>query len=223
MSRMHVLADAAEGLALEADMLAGAGHQVAIWAAQARAIVCPRTYTRKTGFDAAADASASRGWPLYLRPTGGGAVPQGPGVINLATVFDAPKGFTIEDGYRHLTDVIVRGLGDAAWSLRPGDTPGSFCDGAWNLSCEGQKIVGTAQRWRSQRGAPARVLAHAMILTDRQFEPGAEAVAELHTALGLGRIDVGVHIDLATVFGITDVPLDKLYDAACAPVGGDGR
>ncbi|MEM6310281.1 MAG: hypothetical protein AAF754_09540 [Pseudomonadota bacterium] len=218
MSKIQVLADAGAGLALEAEMLAGAGHRVAIWSAQARGIVCPRTLSRKARFDAAAALSASQGWPLHLRPTGGGAVPQGPGVVNLALVFDAPTGFTIEDAYRHLTRQIVQGLGEPAMSLKPGDTPGSFCDGVWNLSCAGRKVVGTAQRWRSRRGATARVLAHAMILTDARFRPGAAAVANLHTALGLGVIDVDVHTDLQAAFGMRDVPFETLYEAACAPV-----
>ena len=191
---------AEEGLILEADLFAAEGPRALVWYAIQPALVCPRAYRARVGFDASARASARRGWPVYLRPTGGGCVPQGAGIANLALAFNAPKGFTIEDGYRLLVAVLQAGLPDGE-RLKAGDTPGSFCDGAWNLSFGGQKLVGTAQRWRPVRGARPRVLAHAIIITSQQFHPGAEAVANFHADLGLPPISPDAHTSLQAVSG----------------------
>lgn len=208
------VAHAADGLRRETDLFAQHGPQVLLWVARAPGIVCPRTYEHKDGFVAASRACSERGWPVHLRRTGGGAVPQGPGVLNLALAFDAPPGFTIEDGYRNLTQVIREGLGAAGAELRPGATPGSFCDGAWNLSQDGQKIVGTAQRWRSVRGGRQRLLTHALILVDDDFQTGTDAVALFHEVLGLAPVLRDVHTSLKARFDLTEVPLARLHAAA---------
>ncbi|THH37278.1 hypothetical protein E4Z66_10175 [Aliishimia ponticola] len=184
----------ADGLALEADAFGGQGATVCLWSARRRALVCPANLRRKPGFDAARQQAAARGWPVYLRPTGGGAVPQGPGVLNLALAFNAGRTFTIEDGYRLLTQ-IIRDAIPADWTT--GATPNSFCDGAWNLALSGRKVVGTAQRLRPIGGGRRRVLAHAMIMTDGDVATGAAAVGAFHHDLGLGPIEAGVHTTLS--------------------------
>lgn len=197
------LATAAEGMELEAALFAREGAEVGLWTAAAQAIVCPAAYERREGFAAAAKASAARGWPLVLRRTGGGAVPQGPGVLNLALCATAAPGVGIEDGYRLLTGVIRSGLGAAAPPLTAGPTEGSFCDGAWNLSIGGRKLVGTAQRWRPLGGGYRRVLAHALILTGGDISPGAEAVAAFHRDIGLPPVRPEAHVTLTEAMGPT--------------------
>lgn len=177
-------------------------------------LVCPRAYGRRAGFELAAQRSNSRAWPVYLRPTGGGTVPQGPGIDNLVLAFNAPKGAVIEDVYRLLTKIIKRALGSCGSKLETGDTPGSFCDGAWNLSTKHQKIVGTAQRWRPQKTGLPRVLAHALILTTDTFQAGANAVARLHQDLGLADVVSDAHTSLEAAFGLTELPQDKLKQTA---------
>lgn len=205
------LADAQAGMAFERALFEGSGAQVGLWTARVPAIVCPRAYEARAGFAAAMSRSATRGWPVVLRPTGGGAVPQGPGIDNLALAFDAARGVTIDDVYRLLVRVLTRAI-DAR--LVAGDTPGSFCDGAWNLSCDGRKIVGTAQRWRPLKSGARRVLAHALILTRDTYHPGAEAVAALHVDLGLGAVVTAAQTSLEAAFGLQNVPADALRSAA---------
>ncbi len=205
---------AAEGLAFEHGLFVSGGQQVGLWSAASRAVVCPRRFEKKAGFDAAALALKGLGYPVHLRPTGGGAVPQGPGSVNIALAFDAPNGFTIEAGYRLLTQIITDGLGPHGSRLKTGDTPGSFCDGAWNLSVDGRKIVGTAQRLRPIGGGRQRVLAHALILADESYMPGADAVATFHECLGLNPIEKSVHTSLSAAFGLGDFPATPLLDTA---------
>lgn len=199
--------DAAAGLAFERDLFDAVGPQVGLWTAAQDGLVCPGAYQKRTGFDEAARRSAERGWPVHLRPTGGGTVPQGHGIDNIALAFNAPEAMTIDDVYRLLTRTIQEGLGPAARSLETGAIANSFCDGAWNLAYGGRKLVGTAQRWRPRRGTTARVLAHALILTKDTFQEGAEAVAAFHKDLGLSPVDPAVHISLEEAIGVTELPV----------------
>lgn len=182
--------DVAEGLALEAAAFGAQDAVTCLWSPRRRALVCPKSLRRTPGFDAAKRNSAMRGWPLHLRPTGGGAVPQGPGVLNLALAFTADRTFTIEDGYRLITR-IIQGAIPAGWAT--GATPNSFCDGTWNLSLNGRKVVGTAQRVRPLGSGQRRILAHALILVDCDLVAGAAAVDAFHRDLSLGPIDERVH------------------------------
>lgn len=212
--RVRLVSDAAEGLRFEHDLFCADGPQVGLWASRASGIVCPRRFERTNGFAAACKALSVQGWPIHLRPTGGGAVPQGAGVVNLALSYNAPARFTIEDGYRLLIGALQEGLRSAQVTLSPGATPGSFCDGDWNLSIGGKKAIGTAQRWRPDASKGPRVLAHALILTEETFQPGTDAVSEFHRHLGLSEIKRAAHTSLAAATDITEFPIDSLYDAA---------
>lgn len=191
----------AEGLALEAEDFGKSGPQVRLWTAETPALVCPAAFRRKPGFDPAARNSSARCWPLYLRPTGGGVVPQGPGVLNLALTFTAGRDFGIEAGYRLITDVIRAALGPVGPRLATGPTQDSFCDGSWNLSVAGRKLVGTAQRIRPAGGGARRILAHALILVEGDLAPGVATVNGLHADLGLPPVTAHAHTTLAAALG----------------------
>ncbi|MEM7470803.1 MAG: hypothetical protein AAF340_05570 [Pseudomonadota bacterium] len=212
--------DPSAGLAYEMALFTGHGPQVGLWQTETQGIVCPAAYERRNGFAQAIKNSADRGWPVALRPTGGGAVPQGPGVDNLALAFNPAKGTTIEDGYILLTDIIKGGFGTDGNRLEAGDTPGSFCDGAWNLSVAGRKIVGTAQRWRPNRGGCPRVLAHALFLTSDSFAQGSDAVAAFHHDLGLSPVELEAHTSLREAFGLDTFPYAAMRDCAEAALAG---
>ncbi len=197
----------AEGLALEAAAFSAQDPVTCLWSPRRRALVCPKNLRRKPGFDAAKRNSAERGWSLHLRPTGGGAVPQGPGVLNLALAFTADRTFTIEDGYRLITQMIQDAI-PTGWTT--GATPNSFCDGAWNLSLNGRKVVGTAQRIRPVGNGQLRILAHALILVEGDLAAGAAAVDAFHRNLSLGAIDVGVHTTLGRTIPSLRDPMNTL-------------
>ncbi len=200
---------AAEGIAAEVAMLAqvAATGQPArlLWQARVPAIVLPAACLRRPGFAAAAGRAAAAGWPLLARPTGGGPVPQGPGVLNLALVFPAEAGLTLEAGYRRICAPLTAAFARLGLTVSAGATGGSFCDGAWNLSLAGRKIVGTAQRWQRRDGGWA-VLVHALILIDpplaavvpvidrlhRDLEFGTRVLPDAHTSLRAERPDLGV-------------------------------
>jgi len=209
----QIVRTAADGLRYEDALFLAAGPRVGMWTASERSLVCPRAFGVKVGYGEGAAASADGGWPVFQRPTGGGVVPQGPMVANIALSFDAPSGFKIEDGYRLLVNVIKSGLGHHGDGLGVSDTPDSFCDGAWNLTVGGRKLIGTAQRWRPSNHGPARVLAHAMILIRDEITPATQAVSTFHNALGLAPVRADAHTSLEQAFGLRSLPFDAIHSA----------
>jgi lipoate-protein ligase A len=152
----------AGGIAHEA---AWAAHCVAsgraaahLWQAP-RGLVVPRRYTTLPGWPAPCDGE------LQVRHSGGGLVPQGPGVWNLSLLWPAsgatPSG--TDAIYQHLCGELSAAFARLGLHATPQPVDGSFCDGRFNLAVRGRKLVGTAQAWRRVDGHPL-VLAHAVIV-----------------------------------------------------------
>lgn len=60
------------------------GEAVAqLWQAP-QGFVVPGSYRKFANLAAVSDAFAARGWPVWMRRSGGGLVPQGPGILNLS-------------------------------------------------------------------------------------------------------------------------------------------
>ena len=159
----------AAGIAHEADWLAASaalGRASAhLWTAP-RGLVVPRRYAALPGWAAAAAAVADgQHGELQVRVSGGGLVPQGPGVWNLSLAWPAPAATPVDtDGvYRGLCNTLAAALARLGLAATPQPVDGSFCDGRYNLAVDGAKLVGTAQAWRRIAGRPM-VLAHAVII-----------------------------------------------------------
>lgn len=206
---------AEEGLALEAALFSASDPGVLVWCPQTRGIVCPAALMRKQGFNVGVEFE---GWPIIPRLTGGGAVPQGPGVLNLALSYGVENGETIDAAYAGLAAILRGALSGLGLELEAGETPASFCDGKWNLNSHGKKIVGTAQRWKARPEGGFRVLAHALILVEGDVQKDAQVLATLHRSLDLPTIDPGTHETLRSLKG-TEMPdmteiSERLYRAS---------
>jgi lipoate-protein ligase A len=162
-----------------------------LWQA-AQGLVVPLSYRRHETLDEVGARFAAQGWPVRLRKSGGGVVPQGPGIVNLSFAYrvDASASLHAEAAYVHLCGVLshaLRGLGVEAQALA---VEGSFCDGRYNLAVDGsagpRKIAGTAQYWR-RRGERHAVLAHALLLVDADVRALTDIANEFEDALGSGR------------------------------------
>lgn len=199
-----------EGLAFEAELFSSAEQHVAVWQSATPALVAPKAYQQRSGMEAAMQRSAERDWPVYMRPSGGGTVPLGPGVLNLVMALTVPQGFGIHTGYQLLCEPIIAFGQTHGLDLTPGATPDSFCDGDWNLSAHHRKLVGTAQRLRPLRQGRVRLLAHALILAHDPVEVGAEAVDHFHRDLGLDPIRSDVHTTLQAELGHFLPTLDQI-------------
>lgn len=192
----HVLTDP---VAAELGLLDQASQSVAQLWQTPRSLVVPRSYRGHAGFDAVCARFAADGCPVYVRPSGGGLVPQGPGILNLSLAFTvgAPVAVRPEPIYRYLCELLQAPLAALGIRTHAEAVPGSFCDGRFNLACgqgtEARKIAGTAQYWRrlptGGSDAPARydVLAHAVLLVDVDLEAAHERANAFEQALGTGR------------------------------------
>ena len=159
------------------------GPIASVWQAE-QGMVVPRTYRNHEGFDAACQAFAEQGWPITVRLSGGGIVPQGPGIINLSLAYavDGPPMAHSDCAYQLICTIVQRALEEHHIATHTGAVSGSFCDGRYNLvhgnSQAEKKVAGTAQLWRriklpdvdAQGNQPAPiaqiVLVHALILAD---------------------------------------------------------
>lgn len=149
--------------------------------------VVPRAYERAPHWHSACTEAAAWGWPVQVRGSGGGLVPQGPGVLNLSLVWPAPAGAgpgpRFEPVYRALCGRLAAALARVGVSAAPSAVPGSFCDGRYNLAVRGAKLAGTAQCWRRVAGVPL-VLAHAVLLVDADTTALTQRCNQLEAALG---------------------------------------
>jgi len=163
----------------------------AVWTGL-QALVAPLSYQRHAGLDQVCKSFAARGWPVRLRRSGGGVVPQGPGILNLSLAYPcAGLAGTLSQGvYRHLCSVISSSLQKLGIATEMCAVHGSFCDGRYNLAVDQngkvRKISGTAQYWKRSGGAQA-VLAHALVLIDARAGQMSDVCNAFESDLGSTR------------------------------------
>jgi len=177
----------AQGQALEEQLVAevsGTQNLVAagLWRLE-QCLVMPSKFSEIINFNALSVESRARGWPLCLRRTGGDLTPQHPGFFNFSYAFRSTSmgKRTVADAYRYLCSPLLDWI--AIQLLKKpmlGATPGSFCDGDFNINVEGKKVAGTAQRWKvappSSIGEEFIVLGHAVVFASGPIEPCVDIV-----------------------------------------------
>ncbi len=177
----------ADGAQREAEWLAQAagGRAVAHLWQGAPGWVVPR---RLTHLPAWPRAGARYGERLQVRASGGGLVPQGPGVWNLSLAWAAPgRGPADADAtYRALCAALAAALARLDIHAAPQAVDGAFCDGRYNLAVRGRKLAGTAQAWRRIAAQPV-VLAHAVLVVSADPAALTAQANELADTLGQGR------------------------------------
>ncbi len=165
----------------------------ALWIGK-QGLVAPMSYQRHENLMESCASSASRGWPVRLRRSGGGVVPQGPGILNLSLVrpCDRPPGDLAENIYEYLCHVLTQALAGLGINATARAVSGSFCDGRFNLAVKSakdevsRKIAGTAQYWR-HAGSRHAVLAHALLIVDAEPLDLVAETNRFETALGSGK------------------------------------
>ena len=174
-------------------LAANKGPVACIWEA-GQGLVVPRTYRRYPRFDDACEQLLQAGWPITVRQTGGGIVPQGPGIINLSlayAVHGKPMDHS-EAAYQLICHIISQALLPFGIKAHPQAVSGSFCDGRYNLATghheTARKVAGTAQMWRKHPGAASSdlqiVLVHALILAQVDADALCALANQFEQALG---------------------------------------
>lgn len=160
------------------------GPQAIIWQGQ-QGLVVPRTYAQHPRFKYSQEQLQALGWPLTVRQSGGGVVPQGHGIWNISLAW-RQYGRPLDlagPAYALLCRPLQKAFADVGIKATTQAVEGSFCDGRYNLAVwhqhQAKKIVGTAQVWRRcappltvppptrQAGDPSDwhvVLCHALVL-----------------------------------------------------------
>lgn len=176
------------------DLALNGQSTAAIWVGK-QGLVAPMSYQRHANLTAACADSAARGWPVRLRRSGGGVVPQGPGILNLslAKPSTGTPGDLAESVYAELCNLLAGVLSDLGINAGVQAVSGSFCDGRFNLAVTSsqdetpRKIAGTAQYWRHARERHA-VLAHALLMVDAEPAMLTAETNRFETALGSGKL-----------------------------------
>jgi lipoate-protein ligase A len=127
-------------------------------------------------FAAAVEASARRGWPVVVRRTGGGPVPQTSGTLNVSLAYATPREETptIDAAFKHFADAMLAALQSCGVAGAVGEIEGSCCPGRYDIAIGGKKIVGIAQRRRQGQTDGqllSAVLVHAMVWVDGTLDP----------------------------------------------------
>jgi len=180
-----------DGIAAERDwaqaVAAGSGPQAHLWQGQPGWAV-PASYARAPGWADWQARCAQAGTPVHVRSSGGGLVPQGPGLWNLSLLWRTEQSEPVQADavYRELCELLERTLAALGVAASPQPVEGSFCDGRYNLAAGGRKLVGTAQAWRRVGGVPV-VLAHAVIVLDADPAELTAATNAFEEGLGQAR------------------------------------
>lgn len=157
-----------------------------------RSLVATKREKRLGRFEAAAEASARRGWPVVLRDSGGTIVPHTPGTLLLTLIL--PRRAAPEPGadvvYQWVCAPVIEALARLQVEATYGTVPRSFCDGRYNLVVQGRKIAGTSQRWHGGLpGHPVRpgfVLAHLVLYVADDMRVATGAVNDFLEDAGRG-------------------------------------
>ncbi|OGX68563.1 MAG: hypothetical protein A2189_03180, partial [Paenibacillus sp. RIFOXYA1_FULL_44_5] len=92
------------------------------------------------------------GYSVAVRNSGGALVPLDEGVVNLSLIIPNPQGIlTHHQDFKLMASFIRNALQQAGISINQGEVQGSYCPGEYDLSIDGKKFCGIAQR-RQTRG-----------------------------------------------------------------------
>ncbi|MAY42052.1 MULTISPECIES: hypothetical protein [unclassified Neptuniibacter] len=156
-------------------------------------LVVTKKETRFPNYDEAVIEMSKRKWPPIVRSSGGTAVPLHPGILNLSIIVPQTtiSTFDLDDMYLALCEPINRALIKLGLKPEYGETPGSYCDGRYNLNISGLKITGTAQKIMlsppNVKHLKQGVLAQAMLMVEADAKQGTELVNLFYEKAGSER------------------------------------
>jgi lipoate-protein ligase A len=181
----------AQPLAIEQQLLdsAAVGEPVACVWEPGPSLVVPSTYQRYERFPMLCERFERRGWPVFVRRSGGGLVPQDRGVVNISlawrTTTDMATGTTRV--YQALCGLLQEAVEPFDIELTAQPVNGSFCDGRFNLAMKGRKVAGTAQYWQRLGQTEHVVLAHACLMVRADLALLTQRANEFEAQLGSDR------------------------------------
>lgn len=151
----------------------------------------------------AMDWLESNGWPVAVRNSGGAAVPLDGGVVNLSLILPGSReGHT---GYRYdfetMFALIREALSGTGRLVEKGLIEGAYCPGDYDLSIDGYKFCGIAQR----RQVNATII-QAFVVAEGSGRSRAEFVRDFYDIASGGDASLGHPI----VVGDSTASLEEL-------------
>ena len=173
-------------------------------------LVTTRREAHLPDFQAAARAAAARGWPVFVRDSGGTTIPHVERSLHLSLILPRQEGAEpgTDQVYTFLCEPVREALVDLGVEAHYGIVANSFCDGRFNLVAQGRKVAGTSQRWKG--GIPGHpvgegfILAHMTLFVEGDLVEATEEVNRfLLEAGGEGGFDPGAVVTVAELMGTT--------------------
>jgi lipoate-protein ligase A len=192
----------------------GAPAAARLWR-MTNALIVPARVASLPGFADASATSAARDWPVLVRATGGAPVAQFSGMLNIALAYRiaADQPWSIDDAYRHLAQILSGALEPLGLAAVTGEIADAFCPGRYDLSLQGRKIAGLAQRRKRAVSGGQAILAHACLLVTGDLAEPFGALATFEDDFMPAR---KWRIDAATTLGTRLATLDPMTDVVTA-------
>ncbi|TVY01478.1 lipoate--protein ligase family protein [Cohnella terricola] len=124
-----------------------------------------------------------RGYSVLVRNSGGAAVPLDPGVVNLSLILpiDERRSQDFRADFERMYALIRRAAAEYGTKVDKGEVAGSFCPGDYDLSIDGLKFCGIAQR-RQLRA----MIIQAFVIVEGSGSARARLVKEFYDIAGYG-------------------------------------
>jgi octanoyl-[GcvH]:protein N-octanoyltransferase len=118
-----------------------------IWRNQ-RAIVLGQQDLKLSKLQETIGVYKANGWDVLVRQSGGALVVLDPGVVNVSLIMPAnPGAIQVDDDFQRLASILTTAVRQP---ISTGEIAGSYCPGRFDLSFNGQKFCGIAQRRYAQ-------------------------------------------------------------------------
>ncbi len=161
-----VFEHAGEGIAWEEKSLDVGRASLNLWRAEDNAIIVPKAWEQRENFQEIGVEVARNGCPIYARPGGVGALPQGACMLNLALIAPVKPDLKPDDCIREVCSAISEALNRFEVLTDFDHVNGASGDSAWNVTAAGKKLAGVTQRW-SEKDGRKTVLIQAAIMVER--------------------------------------------------------
>lgn len=103
--------------------------------------------TRLPKFDAGIQLLEENGYAPVVRPSGGLAVVNDPGILNLTLAVRPDQGrLSIDHAYDLMVNILNELLKPYGEAVQTGEVPDSYCPGTYDLRVQGKKVAGLSQR-----------------------------------------------------------------------------
>ncbi|WP_214628141.1 lipoyl protein ligase domain-containing protein [Paenibacillus agaridevorans] len=150
------------------------------------------------------------GWMTVVRNSGGAAVPLDAGVVNVSLILPKKNALDLRfhNDFERMYDLIAEALQSSGRLVEKGEIAGAYCPGDFDLSIEGYKFCGIAQR----RQTHASII-QAFVVAEGSGRTRAELVRAFYDVASCGDDSLGHPI----VFGDSTASLEEI--AGLGPQG----